>query len=91
MWSSIKTHGSKIMTKNTFHGDPRQSLWRWRAQAEISGREASLIAPSGSENERVSCFCQKLSGSKAKKRGASRDVHASSRSILVANINSALA
>ena len=38
-----------------FHGDPRQSLWRWRAhrQAEISGREASLIAPSGSENKRV--------------------------------------
>ena len=29
----IKTHGSKVITRNTFHGDPRQSLWRWRAQA----------------------------------------------------------
>ena len=62
-------YGSKVMTRNTFHGDPRQSLWLWRAQAEISGREASLIAPSGSENERVSCCCRKkLSGSKSKKR-----------------------
>ena len=22
MWSSIKTQGSKVMTRNTFHGDP---------------------------------------------------------------------
>ena len=26
MWSSIKTHGSKVMMRNTFHGDPRPSL-----------------------------------------------------------------
>ena len=51
----------------------------------ISGREASLVAPSGSENERVSCCCRKTSDSKAKKHGASCDVYASSRSILVAN------
>ena len=35
-----------------------------------------MIAPPDSENERVSCCCQKLAGPKAKKRGASRDVHA---------------
>ena len=39
-------------------------------------REATLIAPSDSENERVSCCCQKTCWPKAKKRGASRDVHA---------------
>ena len=38
-------HGSKVMTRSTFHGDPRPSLWRWRAQAEISGRETSLMDP----------------------------------------------
>ena len=26
-------YGSKVMTGNTFHGDHRSSLWRWRAQA----------------------------------------------------------
>ena len=26
-------HGSKVMMRNTFHGDPRPSLWRWRARA----------------------------------------------------------
>ena len=26
-------HGSKVVTRNTFHGDPKPSLWRWRAQA----------------------------------------------------------
>ena len=38
-----------------------------------------MIAPPDSENERVSCCCQKLAGPKAKKRSvvhASRDVHA---------------
>ena len=43
---------------------------------------ASLIAPSGSKNTRVSCCCRKLSGSKAKKRGSSRDLHMISRNIL---------
>ena len=72
-------HRSKVMTRNTFHGDSRPCLWRWRAQA---GREASLIAPIGSENERVRYCIEKL---KARKRGASRDVYTSSRNILVAN------
>ena len=35
-----------------------------------------MIAPPDSENERVSCCCQKTCWPKAKKRGASRDVHA---------------
>ena len=42
----------------------------------FSYREATLIAPPDSENERVSCCCQKTCWPKAKKRGASRDVHA---------------
>ena len=35
-----------------------------------------MIAPPDSENERVSCCCQKTCWPKAKKCGASRDVHA---------------
>ena len=27
-----KTYGSKVMTRNTFQGNPRPSLWIWRAQ-----------------------------------------------------------
>ena len=63
------------MTGNTFHGDPRPSSWRRRAQAgrPASHRETGLIAPPGNENERVSCCCQTF-GFKAKKHGASRDV-----------------
>ena len=86
MWSSIKTYRLKVRTKNIFYGNPRPSLWTWRAQAGrfCVYREASLIAPSCSENEQVSCCCRKF-GSKVKKRGASRDVHAGLRNILVAN------
>ena len=40
---------------------------------ESTSRESNLIAPADSENERV-----KLTGSKAKKLGVSRDMHASS-------------
>ena len=40
------------MRVNTFHGDPRPSLWSWRAPC-LSHRKVRLIAPSGSENERV--------------------------------------
>ena len=38
MWSSIKRMGSKVMTRNIFHGNPisKLSLWRWRAQADRS-------------------------------------------------------
>ena len=47
-----------------------------------------MIAPSGSEYERVSCCCRNTFCMKeTKKRGASRGVHASSHTILVANIN----
>ena len=28
VWSSIKTYRSKVMMRNTFHGDPRSSLWK---------------------------------------------------------------
>ena len=31
VWISLKTYESKVMRVNTFHGDPRPSLWRWRA------------------------------------------------------------
>ena len=31
MMISLKVHGSKVMRINTFHGDPRPSLWRRRA------------------------------------------------------------
>ena len=49
------------MTKNTFHGDPRPSLWRWNIPVNrfhVDGH-ASSIAPSDKDNERVSCYCQK--------------------------------
>ena len=26
-------HGSNAITRNTFRGDPRPSLWRWIAEA----------------------------------------------------------
>ena len=35
-------YGPKVMMRDTFHGDPRPSLW-------ISRTEASLIVPQGSE------------------------------------------
>ena len=51
---------------------------------QFSHREAKLIVPPDSEKAAV---VETLTGSKAKKRGASRDVHESSRNtiILVAN------
>ena len=51
--------------RNSFHGDPRLSLWSWRAPArKISHSEAKLIAPIHCENEQVSGCVEKLSGSK---------------------------
>ena len=35
-------YGSKVMTRNTFHGDHRPSLWRWRAQAGRSHVEGQV-------------------------------------------------
>ena len=52
---------------------------------QISHREASLIAPPGSENKQAAVV-DKLCGSKAKKRCVSRDVHASPRNTLVADL-----
>ena len=41
-WISLKVHGSKVMTIDTFHGDPRLSLWQWRAPAESSHIERKI-------------------------------------------------
>ena len=35
-------YGSKVMTRSTFHGDRRPSLWRWRAQAGKSHVEGQV-------------------------------------------------
>ena len=51
----------------------------------ISHREASLIVPPGSENERVSCVLSKNLLA-LYKRGASSDIHASSCNTSVANL-----
>ena len=52
----------------------------------ISRREASLISPPGRENKQLKLFHEELSGSKAKKRGASNGVHARWRNdSLIAN------
>ena len=37
-----KKYGSKLVTRNTFHGDPTLSLWRWRAQAGSSHVERQV-------------------------------------------------
>ena len=42
LWCLIKTYGLKVVTTNTFHGDPRQSLWRWTAQAGRSHVERQV-------------------------------------------------
>ena len=36
MWNSLKMHGSKVMTINTFHGDPKSSLWILREPEDRS-------------------------------------------------------
>ena len=38
-------YGSKVMTRNTFHGDHRPSLWRWRAQAGVIGNGLRVKSP----------------------------------------------
>ena len=80
MWISLKMHGSKVMTINTFQGDPRLSLWRWRATADSSHIERQIRSHSqtAKANEQAAVV-EKLSALKLRlKRGASRDVHASS-------------
>ena len=75
-------HGSKVMTMNTFHGDPRPSLWRCRAPADSSHieRQNQSHPQTAKTNVQVyAAFVEKLTGSRAKKRSASRDVHESSR------------
>ena len=53
---------------------------------QISHKDGGEIdSPPDSENEQISCYCRKLSGSKPCKQGASYDVHVSSRNILVTN------
>ena len=60
--------------KYTFHGDPRPSLWRWRAQA---GRSRGKFDRTLRQRKRTSkLLSSKNFLSKAKKRGASRNVHA---------------
>ena len=88
MWSSIKTHGSKVMTRNTFHGNPIGHLCGGGERRQVE--RGKFDRPSGSENERAGYCCRKT-GSKAKKCGASRDMHASSRKILISVANCTLA
>ena len=54
----VKMHGSKVVTINTFHGDPRPSLWRRIAQADSSHIESKIRSTPDRENEQVSC-CRK--------------------------------
>ena len=73
---SDKTYVSKVMTRNTFHGDPRPSLWRWRTRADRSHVYKFDRTPK-SENKQVT---QYATGSKLRSV-----VHANSRNILVAD------
>ena len=85
MWSSIKTHGSKVITRNTFHGDPRLSkLWRWRARRSQVERQFDCTIRQRKRTSKLPLSKNFLSIA-IKKSGASCDVHASSRNISVAN------
>ena len=40
-FDTLKTHGSKVMARNTFNGDPRPSLWRAQAGRSQVKRQVS--------------------------------------------------
>ena len=75
---SLKVHGSKVMMISTFHGMNRPSLWRWRAPAD-SSRKIDCTPRQRKRTSKLLLSKNLLALIKAKKRSASRDVHASLR------------
>ena len=53
MCISLKMHGSKVMTINTFHGDPRPSLWTLSEPEDPSHIEREDDRSPDSENEQL--------------------------------------
>ena len=53
------------MTINTFHGDHRPSLWRWRAQAGRFHVEGQVWShPKAAKTNEQAAVVEKLAGSK---------------------------
>ena len=76
------------MMRNTFQGDPRPSLSRWRAQAgryqiELGKFDCTLMQRK--ETNKLLLSKNLATSSKAKKCGASCEVHSRSRNNLVTN------
>ena len=82
MWSSIKTHGSKAMTRNTFHGDPRPSLCTSGSQVD---RQVGSHSQAAKKKTSKLLLSKNFLAPKLRSVVPSRDVHASSRSILATN------
>ena len=83
----IKTYGLKVMTRNTFHGDPRPCIFvevenTWPADGSGKFDRTSM------ETAKSCCMLSNkilASYNKLVARGASRDVHVSPHKILVDN------